>query len=59
MYKGVAERWVDLRGTLFKSNDQITQVRMLTWVTKKGKNPRLKLMDFYQVTASKFTNLKD
>ena len=35
----------------------VSQVRMLTWVTIKGTPPRLKLMVFNKVTASKF-NLK-
>ena len=61
LYNGVAERWVNFR-FFFKEN---------IWINNSSDNgdmsnekggirlPRLKLMDFIKVTASKFINLKD
>ena len=49
LFGGVAERWVNIWLLFFKENYRTTQVRMVTWVTKKKgllrRASRLKLMD--------------
>ena len=35
LFGGVAERWVNIWLFFFKENYRTTQVRMVTWVTKK------------------------
>lgn len=36
LFFGVVERWVNIRLFFFKEDYMITQVRMVTWVTKKN-----------------------
>ena len=59
---GVAERWVNMRCNLIKLTDKDNPSDNADMSNEKGGirniffTPRLKLMEFYKVTASKFEN---